>query len=200
MKLTLAQTVSTLKQAGFSGPGLAIAVAVAYAESNGLDPLATNTVGNSAGTDRGLFQINSYYHNEVSDACAFDPLCNAKAAFQISKGGTDWSQWSTFKNGLYLKYLNLINGSGASVSDSQIHGTTTAPPLAGDPCDYPCTFRNPAACISLATCKISAGARVVAQNFILVSVAGVGIYLLFRQSINSSVKTGVKTAAKAAAL
>jgi hypothetical protein len=46
-------------------------VRLAYCESR-LDPNATNTEGNSAGIDRGVFQINSFYHSEVSDEQAFD--------------------------------------------------------------------------------------------------------------------------------
>jgi hypothetical protein len=45
--------------------------------------------------DRGWFQINSYWHPEVSDACAYNAFCSARAAYRISKGGTDWSQWAT---------------------------------------------------------------------------------------------------------
>ncbi len=32
--------------------------------------------------DRGLFAINSYWHSEVSDECAFDPACAAR-----------WTMW-----------------------------------------------------------------------------------------------------------
>lgn len=34
-----------------------------------------------------------------------DPIYNAHAAFVISKGGTDWSPWSTFRNGTYLPFV-----------------------------------------------------------------------------------------------
>lgn len=49
--------------------------------------------------DRGWFQINSYWHPEVSDACAYNAFCSARSAYRISKGGTDWSQWATWQNG-----------------------------------------------------------------------------------------------------
>ena len=35
-----------------------------------------------------------------------DPLFNARAAFAISKGGTDFSLWSTFRDDAYKKYLD----------------------------------------------------------------------------------------------
>jgi hypothetical protein len=52
-----------------TGERIAVAVAVAKAES-GFRAQITNTAGNTHGIDRGLFQINSYWHSEVSDACA----------------------------------------------------------------------------------------------------------------------------------
>lgn len=95
-----------LYQAGFRGTGLINAMAVAIAEAGytGQD----NSTGNSpAGSvDRGLFQINSYWHSEVSNACAADPLCNAEAAFRISSGGTNWSSWSTWQKGIAQQYVS----------------------------------------------------------------------------------------------
>lgn len=44
-------------------------------------------------TDRGLFQINDRAHPDVTDACAYDPVCNAKAALRISQGGKNWAAW-----------------------------------------------------------------------------------------------------------
>jgi len=41
-----------------------------------LNVYAINAIGNSAGIDRGLFQINSYYHSEVPDDCAYDLECS----------------------------------------------------------------------------------------------------------------------------
>ena len=52
-------------------------VRLAMCESR-LDPLAINGNGNypSNSTDRGLFQINNYWHYEVSDACAYNLECS----------------------------------------------------------------------------------------------------------------------------
>lgn len=63
------------------------AIRLTYCESRH-DPLATNTEGNSAGTDRGLWQINSYYHPDVSDECAYDVDCSTRWSMQkIIDGG-----------------------------------------------------------------------------------------------------------------
>lgn len=71
------------------------AAAIAKAESGG-DTHARNVNkddGNSV--DRGWFQINSKWHPEVPDAVAYNARGAALAAFKISKGGTDWHEWST---------------------------------------------------------------------------------------------------------
>ncbi|MFK8912527.1 transglycosylase SLT domain-containing protein, partial [Streptomyces sp. YS-3] len=92
--------------AGFRGESLVTAVAVALAESS-CDPTATNVQNNTPpSTDRGLWQINSYWHREVDDACAFDPQCNANAAFTISSGGANWQPWSTYNAGAHLRHMD----------------------------------------------------------------------------------------------
>jgi hypothetical protein len=99
------QIADVCRQAGFWGKGLTTAVAVALAESGG-NPAAVNTTGNfpEASRDRGLFQINSFWHPEVTDAEAFDPLLNAHAAYTISTGGMDWDAWSSYTQGTYMAY------------------------------------------------------------------------------------------------
>lgn len=115
----MASLMSILQQAGFKGDGLKMAYAIVMAESGGRAN-AKNSVGNSAGVDRGLFQINSYYHSEVSDAQAFDALANAKAAYRISNGGKNWTQWTTYNSGAYKKFYggsggaNVTGGGGGS--------------------------------------------------------------------------------------
>jgi lysozyme-like protein len=104
------------KNAGVScsGDRIAIATAVAKAES-GFRATITNTAGNAHGIDRGLWQINSYWHPEVSAACALSASCNARAAARISSGGTRWSQWWTFKNGKHLPFMSQARAAKAAV-------------------------------------------------------------------------------------
>lgn len=105
---------SLVTSAGFVGNGASIAVAVAMAESGGNAQAShTNTDGS---TDRGLWQINNHAHPDVSDACAYDPLCCAKAAYKISNGGSDWGAWTTFNSGAYRQYL--------TAGDFQFHSST----------------------------------------------------------------------------
>lgn len=93
-----------------AGKNAAIVVGIILAESGG-NPLARN-VNKDGSVDRGLFQINNAAHPDVSDACAYSPLCAWAAARRISKGWTDFSPWTTYRNGEYLKHLPGKNPAG----------------------------------------------------------------------------------------
>lgn len=99
-KLTPAQIGQYAAGAGFTGKGLTRAIAVALAESGG-DPRVISAPNRDRwhSRDRGLWQINDHWHPEVSTAAALDPAKAAAAAYRISSGGRDWSQWSTWNNG-----------------------------------------------------------------------------------------------------
>ena len=107
-----------------SYPIIVVAVAVALAESGCqynvylCDPSLAQgyypPVSCPAGTgsyDRGLWQINSYYHGDVSDACAFQVQCNAAAAFIISSKGRNWSAWTPYNSGAWASYISLAEQS-----------------------------------------------------------------------------------------
>lgn len=73
----------------FKWPGYL--VRLARCESR-LDPHAINN-NMEYGVDRGLFQINSRYHPEVSNECAFDVTCSTKWTMDmINEGHQD--QWA----------------------------------------------------------------------------------------------------------
>ncbi len=88
-----------------TGSRIATAVAVAKAESS-FRPTITNTAGNAHGIDRGLWQINSYWHPDVSKACALSASCNARAAARISSKGTNWKPWWTWKNRKHVPFMS----------------------------------------------------------------------------------------------
>jgi soluble lytic murein transglycosylase-like protein len=81
------------------------AYAICMAESSG-NPEATGYNPNGT-VDRGLMQVNSIHADMVGGdlPALYDPATNIKIAYSLSKGGTDWTPWSTFNNGKYLKYL-----------------------------------------------------------------------------------------------
>jgi lysozyme-like protein/carbohydrate binding protein with CBM5/12 domain len=81
---TPVQIAQTAKNNGFTGNGLVVS---------------------DCSRDRGLWQINSYWHSEVSDAQAFDPNGAAQAAYRISSSGNDWTPWTTYTNGAYQQHM-----------------------------------------------------------------------------------------------
>ena len=94
--------------AGFTEPGLTTIIAIAQAESS-LDPNATldnkDSNGTVTSTDRGILQINSRWHPEVSNEDAFNPVTAFQAGYEISRGGTNFTPWVTYNTGAYLRYV-----------------------------------------------------------------------------------------------
>ncbi len=95
------ELVVLLEAVGFKGKALKEAWAIAKRESNGR-PIAHNGNTKTGDNSYGVFQINMIgdlgedrreKFNLVSNADLFDPLVNAKIAYLMSDGGTDWSAW-----------------------------------------------------------------------------------------------------------
>ena len=100
-----------LAQVGFSDDQIPIAIAISKAES-GARPKAL--CWTKRDRSYGLYQINLIGYlgkarmkqwNLTSPDDLFDPLVNAKIAYAMSNGGTNWYPWSAFKSGAYLRYL-----------------------------------------------------------------------------------------------
>lgn len=119
------QIASAAYAAGFRGDGLVWAVAVAEAESGG-DTTARNR-NTDGSVDRGLWQFNSRWHPEVTDAMADDPGQAAKAAYRVSAGGRSWGQWSTYGNGAAARQLGAAKLAAAAVGDGSGGGSTVTP-------------------------------------------------------------------------
>jgi hypothetical protein len=110
-KLSDAQIAGHAKSAGVTGENLAIAVAVALAESQG-NTLAHNAV--PPDNSYGLWQINMLgslgparrkeFGISTNDAL-YDPGTNARAMYKISGGGKSWSPWTTYTSGKYRVYM-----------------------------------------------------------------------------------------------
>jgi hypothetical protein len=96
--LSQAQLVALARSVGFRDPDLAAAVALA--ESGG-NALAVGDFGRSFG----LWQVHTPAHPEYTSGGLMDPDYNARAAFAISKQGTDWTPWTMFRNGGYKRFL-----------------------------------------------------------------------------------------------
>ena len=120
----------TLTAAGFSGSGLDNAMKVARAESGGR-PGALNPDSSTGDYSLGLFQVNMIgslgtrrnekylkeygQYGYTGTESLYDPAINARIAFDISKGGTKWSNaWVNTS-----EKLNLGGGTpgyGASIA------------------------------------------------------------------------------------
>jgi len=108
--LTPAQISYYAQNAGFSGDDLAIAVAVAMAESGG-NPVTYNpeTAAKGGTPDGegsyGLWQIYLKDHPEYTYSNLYDPQTNANAAHDVYSAAGGFHPWSTFNSGAYQAYL-----------------------------------------------------------------------------------------------
>jgi hypothetical protein len=169
--LQAAQTCATYAAAagwannGQYGGNLVIAVAVCVAESGGQPTIyycdGTGTVAYyppvrcpTGSYDRGLWQINSKYHPEVTDSCAFRAQCNADAAYRISDQGTDFAPWAVYDTDLYAQYLAVaqaaVSSLTAGVMSAAVFGVCAVP-----------TQQATGAAVAVGTC----GRRVAAQQW-----------------------------------
>jgi hypothetical protein len=117
-RYTIANLVYLAVSVGVVGENAAIAGAIGMAESGGDPQNIGYNPGPPASRDRGLWQINDYYHPDVSDQCAFDPTCNAHAMYTISSGGTNWTPWATYNNGLHLPFMAAAEAALSAMTDA----------------------------------------------------------------------------------
>jgi hypothetical protein len=98
--------MQTLAEAGFKGDGLRTAWAIAMRESGG-NPQAFNGNASTGDKSYGLFQVNMLgamgpsrmrQYGLSSENQLFDPTTNARVAYQMSKGGTDFGAWGIGPN------------------------------------------------------------------------------------------------------
>lgn len=153
-KYNISQLVGLSQQVGFKGDNAAIAAAVAMAESGGRSdahnddskkPPAKRTGDNSYG----LWQINMIEPPLGPQLGAprrkefgiskneelFNPITNGKAALKIS-GGSNFSAWTTYKNGAHLPHLPaaraaLKNPQSAPKPPTPTPGGVKLSPLTG---------------------------------------------------------------------
>ena len=184
MNLSSSQLASYAQAAGFTGAGLATIVAIALAESGGNPAIR----GGQDPRDRGVLQINSYWHPEVSDACAFDPACAFKAAFSISSNGTNFSQWTTFTNGAYKSHLSAASTATPGTSLGQTAATANAAASGVNPVQAIVDFFNG---LSPALAWLSSPIRIVKMvaGVMLIAIA---LYLLIVPEAAQKVATVVK--------
>lgn len=109
MILTRAEVETFAANAGFRASELETAVAVAFAESGGVPDCYNPET--AAGTPDGLgsvglWQIYRNMHPEFTGWNLTDPQVNACAAYIVFKrAGNLFTPWSTWKTGVYRKFL-----------------------------------------------------------------------------------------------
>lgn len=140
--MKIGSVTDILKKAGFKGEGLQNALTILERES-GYNPLALNPNRNTGDYSLGLFQINmlgDLYNERMNKTWTmagtgpfanrkkfklgkmedlYDPLTNARVAYHMSKGGADFSSWSTNQ---YLKGDKPTGGPTPSASSNNDDG------------------------------------------------------------------------------
>lgn len=119
MNLSASQIAQYAAAAGFTGNDLAVAVAIAMAESSG-NPAAYNpetAAGAAPGHGSyGLWQIFLGMHPEFAGEDLTDPQTNANAAYSIYAIAGGFTPWSTYTGGQYQQYMPAALSAAASLS------------------------------------------------------------------------------------
>ena len=103
-QLESAELIELGREVGLNYDSSRIAAAIALAESGG----RVRAVGDN-GTSIGLWQIHvptahPPYNNKVK---LYDADFNARAMATISHNGADWTPWTTYRNGTYLRFFTV---------------------------------------------------------------------------------------------
>lgn len=114
-KYTEAEIIQILRDADIPEKDIPTMLAIAMAESRGdSDAVGDEKLANNKwDASIGLFQVRSLRNPEkyskadklrIKDKL-FDPIYNAKVAYEISKKGKDWTDWSTYNDDSYKEFL-----------------------------------------------------------------------------------------------
>lgn len=134
-KYTEAEIIQILRDADIPEKDIPLMIAIAMAESRGdSDAVGDVKLANDKwDASIGLFQVRSLKNPEkyskadklrIKDKL-FDPVYNAKVAYEISKKGKDWSPWSTYNDDSYKEFLP----SKSSRSQIRIAGKGKGKPI-----------------------------------------------------------------------
>ena len=112
--LTDKELKELLSAVGFEGKALKMAWAIAKSESNAR-PMAYNGNRNTGDSSYGIFQINMLGELGIdrkekfelkSNILLFDPVINSEITYYMTKGGTNWSSWSSLNGVRFKEFLN----------------------------------------------------------------------------------------------
>lgn len=109
------------RKAGFRGPALLVAVAIALAESGG-DEHAFNRNPNGT-SDYGAWQINSVHSTLLTGRNPYNLDDNARMAYSLYHGrGGKFTDWVTYNTGAYKAHLTDAQGNGDNQTDPTLGG------------------------------------------------------------------------------
>ena len=133
--------IKLVSSKGFKGDALKTAYAIAIAESGGRSN-AHNGDASTGDDSYGLYQINMIgslgparrkKFNLKSNQDLFNPSTNAGIAAHMSQRGNNWSAWSSYKTGAYMKHLKEADAVAleARVGGEASNGMNVGAPSAG---------------------------------------------------------------------
>jgi hypothetical protein len=200
-KRTAGEIYADLRAAGFSAPRAVVMTAIALAESGG-DDTAVGDVGleNSTwGPSYGLFQVRTLKGDtgrgtdrDITALQASD-AAQARAAYDISSGGTVLSPWTTYNNGAYQKFLGQAQAAANGATVATTEATGLAPTIG--PSWLP--WNLPSDAINAATTGTLGGIRAIVLEGLVV-VLGVGLVGFgLARTLAPQIKTAARAAAKA---
>ena len=112
--LTDGELKELLSAVGFEGKALKQAWAIVKAESNAR-PMAYNGNRKTGDSSYGIFQINMLGELGIdrkekfelkSNILLFDPVINSEITYYMTKGGKDWSSWSSLNGARFKEFVN----------------------------------------------------------------------------------------------
>lgn len=201
-KLSFSQLVALAQSVGLSPSNANTAAAVSLAESGGN---TANLNPNAPDYSVGLWQINirgALGNSRPSEAALYNPTTNAQSMAAISGGGSNFSPWSTFKNGAYRAYLPGGSLSGMPIvtqSSGAAGGYSTVAGSGGSS-----TPSKPSLFSGVDTTGVFGGVTATIQDIFLSSgfvilgliLAGIGAFIV----ASPQLKKGTQIAAKGAAV
>ena len=145
MILSPAQLRDLAASVGFPDPAMAAAVAMVESyghtdASNIVTPAmaAAQTASDPkhpVGPERsfGIWQINTLASPQYNETSLLDPDYNARAAYILSNGGTNWGPWrTTIQSGAYRQYLPAGYAPPTVAPPAYVPPETVTPPSKPD--------------------------------------------------------------------
>jgi hypothetical protein len=110
--LTISGAIQLAQAAGFVGEQVVVIVAISLCEC-GSQACQCNPDCCPAGESCGVLQIYQPAHPGTR-ACALDPACAYRLAFQLSSRGTNFRPWTTYNNGCWLSRAPAVRAAMAA--------------------------------------------------------------------------------------